>query len=132
MSDIAMNEGAPTLRAARCGRCGGHSFPAHVPGCRHCGAAPEALEAIDCMQAVALRNAVTVHAPLAPGLAVPCVIGEVELCPGVIEEVLIDVSDEAQLTLGMWLRPAWRAAQEGEGGHWVFRPEAKDTKEVRA
>lgn len=132
MSQAVMNESEPVLRAARCGRCAGHSFPAHVPGCRHCGAAPDALETIDCMGAVALRNAVTVHAPLAPGLAVPCVIGEVELCPGVVEEVLIDVSDEAQLTLGMWLRPVWRAAKEGEGGNWVFRPEANQMKEVRA
>lgn len=112
---------APVLQAARCRQCGGHSYPAHVPGCRHCGAEPALLEAIDCMGPVALRNAVTVHSPLAPGLAVPCVIGEVELCPGVVEEVLIDVADESQLSLGMALRPAWRAAEEG--GMWVFRPE---------
>jgi len=132
MSEAVMNASAPVLRAARCSRCRGHSFPAHVPGCRHCGAPPDALETIDCMGAVALRNVVTVHAPLAPGLAVPCVIGEVELCPGVIEEVLIDVSDEAQLALGMWLRPVWRAAEEGESGNWVFRPEDKDMKELSA
>ncbi|MGO4391217.1 hypothetical protein AB4Z46_07660 [Variovorax sp. M-6] len=108
------------LQAARCTRCGGHSFPAHVPGCRHCGATRGELEEVDCMGAVRLRNFVTVHAPLAPGLEVPCVIGEVALCPGVVEEVLLDVANEDRLTLGMAISPAW--SETTAGGGWVFRP----------
>ncbi|MDM0025258.1 hypothetical protein [Variovorax saccharolyticus] len=116
------------LQAARCTRCQGHSFPAQVPGCRHCGAPRDQLEAVDCRAAVALRNFVTVHAPLAPGLPVPSVIGEVELCPGVVEEVLIDVPGEAHLSLGMPLMPAWSDAVPG--GAWVFRPSESAVGEV--
>jgi len=108
------------LRAARCTRCQGYSFPEHVPGCRHCGAARDQLESVDCMGSVQLRNFVTVHAPLAPGLAVPSVVGEIELRPGVVEEVLIDVPSEDRLSLGMSLVPAWSNAISG--GAWVFRP----------
>lgn len=48
-----------------------------------------------------LRNFITIHGDVAPGLTPPVVVGEVELAPGVIEEVLIAVADESQLTLGM-------------------------------
>ncbi|TWO68471.1 hypothetical protein FN976_22845 [Caenimonas sedimenti] len=93
-----------TLLLALCARCGGHTFPAGTYGCRVCGAPAQQLRPVAC-EAATLRNAVTVHSELAPGLPVPCVIGEVELAPGLIEEALIDVASEAQLTLGMSLRP---------------------------
>ena len=111
-----------TLELARCSVCGGTSFPAHVPGCRHCGAAPAQLRTEACAASVRLLNFVTVHAPLAPGLKVPAVIGEVALAPGLVEEVRIDVADESALTLGMALMPEWRAEVEGAAGSWVFRP----------
>ena len=44
------------------------------------------------------------HAELAPGLPVPCVIGEVELAPGVVEEAVIDVASEDVLSPGGTLR----------------------------
>ncbi|WP_422648603.1 hypothetical protein [Cupriavidus sp. H18C1] len=90
-----------------------------MPGCRHCGASPEAIDTIDCMGAVPLRNVVTVYAPLAPGLAVPAIIGEVELCPGLIEEVRIDAEDEHAVPPGTPVRPVW--IDDEHGGGWVFR-----------
>lgn len=113
-------EGRPlALQAARCGNCHGYSYPANVPGCRHCGAPPEALDTVDCMRAVPLRNVVTVYAPLAPGLAVPAIIGEVELCPGLIEEVRIDAEDEHAVPPGTPVQPVW--IDDEQGGGWVFR-----------
>lgn len=114
---------AAVLELARCSVCGGTSFPAQVPGCRHCGAAPAQLRAEACGEPARLLNFVTVHAPLAPGLTVPAVIGEVALAPDLVEEALIDVADESGLTLGMPLAACWQAGtEEGASGHWVFRP----------
>ena len=111
-----------TLELARCTVCGGTSFPAQVPGCRHCGAPPAQLRAEACAAPVHLLNFVTVHSPLAPGLKVPAVIGEVALAPGLVEEALIDVADESALALGMALMPVWQPGTEGAPGNWAFRP----------
>ena len=113
---------AAILELARCTVCSGTSFPAQVPGCRHCGAPPAQLRAEACAGPVHLLNFVTVHSPLAPGLKVPAVIGEVALAPGLVEEALIDVADESALALGMALAPAWLPGAEGTAGHWAFRP----------
>jgi uncharacterized OB-fold protein len=115
-----------TLELARCIACGGTSFPAQVPGCRHCGAPPTQLSAEACATPVYLLNFVTVHSPLAPGLKVPAVIGEVMLAPGLVEEARIDVADESALTLGMALAPVWQGGADDAPGSWVFRP--LDTK----
>ena len=93
-----------------------------MPGCRHCGAPTEQLRAEACAAPLRLLNFVTVHAPLAPGLKVPAVIGEVELAPGLVEEARIDVADEGALALGMALAPAWQPGADGAAGSWVFRP----------
>ncbi|HYP71432.1 MAG TPA: hypothetical protein VEP93_11140 [Variovorax sp.] len=111
-----------TLELACCTVCGGTSFPAQVPGCRHCGAPPAQLRTQACATPVHLLNFVTVHAPLAPGLKVPAVIGEVALAPGLVEEARIDVADESALTLGMALTPVWQPGAEDTAGNWVFRP----------
>ncbi|HET9206831.1 MAG TPA: hypothetical protein VFO28_11375 [Burkholderiaceae bacterium] len=116
MSDAA----AAVLQLAHCAGCGAHSFPAQAHGCRVCGAPRERLNAVPCTQAV-LRNVVTVHAELVPGLPVPSVIGEVELAPGVIEEALIGVHDETELTLGMALTPMAETAADGTL-RWRFVP----------
>jgi hypothetical protein len=112
---------AHTLHLARCTDCGAHTFPADAYGCRRCGAAHARLAKEPCTRAV-LRNAITVHAELTPGLPVPCVIGEVELAPGVIEEALIGVPDEAALTLGMTLYPQAETDAAGKL-RWRFVPE---------
>lgn len=120
MTSLSSNEGRPpSLQAARCDVCQGYSYPVSVPGCRHCGALSDALQAVDCMDAVPVINVITVHAALAPGLAVPAIIGEVELCPGLVEEVRIDAADESAVPPGTLVRPVWVEADQGGG--WVFR-----------
>jgi hypothetical protein len=93
-----------TLLLGHCPACAAWNFPANSWGCRACGAPGDSLRAEAAPVAPVLRNAVTLHAELAPGLPVPCIIGEVELAPGVVEEALIDVPSEAGLTLGCALR----------------------------
>lgn len=108
------------LRLAWCKRCARHSFPATVHGCSHCGAEPAALEAVPLPQPPRLLNFVTVNAELAPGLPVPCVIGEVELAPGLVEEALINAANEEGLETGMTLQP--RPATFGNTAGWCFVP----------
>ena len=112
----------PTLQLARCTRCDAYSFPVDSPGCRCCGAPADALQPAPLPHAPRLRNVITLHAELVPGLPVPCVIGEVELAPGVIEEARIAVPDEAQARLGMELRPVAITA-DGGGVRWQFEPD---------
>lgn len=65
-----------------------------------------------------LQNYVTLHAALTPELDVPCVIGEVQLAPGVIEEALIHVADEAELSLGQQVVPQ---AYKDKRNQWRWR-----------
>ncbi|MCO4861268.1 hypothetical protein MKD38_06275 [Cupriavidus sp. WGlv3] len=116
---IAEN-GTRILQAAYCSECSGYSFPASVPGCGHCGAVPEALTTVDCNRPVQLLNVITVHAALAPGLSVPAIIGEIELCPRLVEEVRIEAESEAAVPPGTWLVPTW--CEDADGGSWVFHP----------
>ena len=82
---------SPALLLAHCRDCGAWTFPPQAWGCRVCGAPPERLDARPPPQPPLLRQAVTVRSELAPGLPVPCVIGEVKLAPGVVEEAWIDL-----------------------------------------
>lgn len=123
-----MTSASIDLLLAHCPQCGAYTFPAAVYGCRACGLGADRLQVVPCPTVPRLRNAITVHAELAPGLPVPCVIGEVELAPGVIEEALIDVESEAQLTLGMALQP--RAQMNATGKlQWRFSPDLRETAE---
>ena len=108
------------LLLARCAHCGGHSFPPEVHGCRHCGAPAGSLESVPIPDSPRLPNFVSVHVELGSGLPVPCVIGEVQLAPGLVEEALIDVVAEDDLQAGMALRP--RAVVTGNGVTWWFTP----------
>ena len=110
----------PTLQLAFCALCGSYTFPAQVYGCRRCGSS-EGLSAVPCPKAPVLKNFVTLHVELAPGLPVPCVIGEVELAPGVIEEALIGVADETELQLEMPLRIESTRGDKGQT-RWQFLP----------
>ncbi|MBI5258956.1 MAG: hypothetical protein HY855_20800 [Burkholderiales bacterium] len=114
---------APVLRMAHCARCGAYSYPPEAWGCRACGAAADALDAVPCPETPRLKNFVTVHSELAPGLPVPCVIGEVALAPGVVEEALIGVADESGLRLDMPLRA--EALVEDGRARWRFVPVAE-------
>lgn len=114
-----MSADSPPLQLAHCRHCGHYSFPAQVYGCRRCGAA-DGLSSVPCPQVPLLKNFVTVFAELAPGLPVPCVIGEVALAPGVVEEALIAVADEAALALDMPLRA--ECTEAGGQARWQFVP----------
>ena len=116
-----MTDPDPTLRLAHCQDCGAWSFPAEAWGCRVCGAPPDRLEARTPPQTPVLRQAVTLHAELIPGLTVPCRIGEVELAPGVVEEALIAATDDADLSAGLPLRAVPHTAADGRTG-WRFVP----------
>lgn len=109
----------PPLSIGHCPACGSYTFPSTSWGCRRCGQAP--LDAVPLPQHARLINFVTLHAEIVPGLPVPCVIGELEIAPGVVEEALIDVQAESQLVLGMTMQAVPRAAERGSLA-WAFRP----------
>jgi uncharacterized OB-fold protein len=88
----------PTL-LAHCRQCGTYTFPSNAWGCRECGAGT--LDEVPMPQTPVLRNFITLHGDVVPGLTPPVVVGEVEIAPGVVEEALIAVDDEAQLKLDM-------------------------------
>ena len=111
----------PLLRLAHCAGCGGYTYPPEAYGCRVCGASADQLQPVPPPGAIHLRNFVTLNAELVPGLAVPCVIGEVELAPGVVEEALIDVADESALQLDMPLQVVART-EAGAAARFAFRP----------
>jgi|GEM_PF-2450130 len=109
----------PMFVIGHCEVCGTYTYPPQAYGCRRCGAA--LLHRVSPPAPAILRNYVTVHAALTPELAVPCVIGEIELAPGVIEEALIHVSDEAQLRLEQQMVP--EAYKDGnDQWRWRFVP----------
>ena len=88
----------PTL-LAHCRQCGTYTFPSNAWGCRQCGA--DTLAKVPMPQTPVLRNFITLHGDVVPGLTPPVVVGEVEIAPGVVEEALIAVAGESQLTLDM-------------------------------
>lgn len=117
-------EGDPRPMLAHCTACGAHSYPSNSWGCRACGAAATQLEAVPCAPSLRLLNFVTVHGDLVPGVPPPCVIGEVELAAGVVEEALLDVADEAGLVPGMRVQPIVERDEAGAVRRWRFRPVA--------
>lgn len=111
----------PALLLGHCQVCGAWNFPAESWGCRACGAGRNHLQAMPPPGPAILRNAVTVHAELSPGLPVPCIVGEVELAPGVIEEALLQVASEADVAPGMVLEPV-HLGDAGGISPWRFVP----------
>lgn len=111
----------PRLLLGHCQACGAWNFPAQSWGCRACGAPNEKLQPSPLPGPAILRNAVTVHAELAPGLPVPCVVGEIELAPGVIEEALLQVASEAELAPGAEVEPV-HLGGAGGASPWRFVP----------
>lgn len=118
---MASTDSEPRLMLAHCAACGSYTFPANTPGCRRCGAPGDRLEARPLPAAPRLRNAITLHAQLHPELKTPCVIGEVELAPGVCEEALIDVADEDAVPLGAALQASAHRLEDGRV-QWRFTP----------
>ncbi len=119
------HDSQPVLKLAHCGACGTFSFPADIHACRRCGAPREQLEARPCPAAPRLRNAVTLHVALHPDLPTPCVIGEVELAPGVVEEALLDLPDESAAVLGIALQPLAQTLENG-AVRWRFAPQPQE------
>ncbi len=114
---------APELASfelARCGHCQAWSYPPDTWGCRCCGASASALSPTPAPHEPVLLEFVTLHTALTTSLPVPCVIGDVQLAPGVVEEALIATDGATVLTHGMHLR-AERAPAE-TGARWWFRP----------
>lgn len=111
----------PELLLGHCQACGAWNFPAESWGCRACGAPREQLQARPLPGPAILRNTVTVHAELSPGLPVPCVVGEIELAPGVIEEALLQVTSESDVSLGAVVRPV-HLGEAGGASPWRFVP----------
>jgi uncharacterized OB-fold protein len=109
----------PVLLLGHCQACGAWNFPAESWGCRACGASKEKLQASPPPGPAILRNAVTVHAELVPGLPAPCVVGEIELAPGVIEEALLQVTSEADAPLGTVAKPV-HVGEAGGASPWRF------------
>jgi uncharacterized OB-fold protein len=120
MSSSSSPPAPARLELAHCGHCGAWSHPPDSWGCRQCGASPHALSRAPAPQDAVLLEFVTVHTALVAQLPVPCVVGEVKLAPGVVEEALIASDDERTLTPGMRLSP--EAAPAASGARWWFRP----------
>lgn len=117
----------PILQLAHCAECGSYTYPANVYACRRCGAPQGRLQARPFPTAPRLRNAVTLYTQLHPDLPVPCVLGEVELAPGVVEEALIDVPDEGAAVLGMELSAVPQQLDNGTL-RWRFAPRAQGSR----
>jgi len=111
----------PRLLLAHCGQCGAYTYPANAPGCRRCGMPGDRLEARPLPAAPRLRNVVMLQAQLHPELKAPCVIGEVELAPGVYEEAVIDAADESAAPLGAALKAVAHELEDGRV-QWRFAP----------
>lgn len=111
----------PQLLLGHCQACGAWNSSAHSWGCRACGAPQTSLQPKPLPGPAILRNAVTVYAELAPGLPAHCVVGEIELAPGVIEEALLQVADEAAVPLGTVVEPL-HLGEAGGASPWRFVP----------
>jgi uncharacterized OB-fold protein len=87
----------------QCRACSGLSFPANVPGCAHCGDPLAGAQKLSRPGGGELLEYVTLHVPLAPGMAAPSIAGDVRIADGIVEEGVISVSDETALRHGMAL-----------------------------
>jgi len=98
----------------QCRACDGLSFPANVPGCMHCGDPLADARKLSRPGGGELLEYVTLHVPLAPGMAAPSIAGDVRIAPGIVEEGVIAASDETRLHPGMALR-AIAQVREAQG-----------------
>ncbi|GAA5233069.1 hypothetical protein FOZ76_06200 [Verticiella sediminum] len=101
---VDAGDGTLDLLFLECGHCGSLSFPASAYGCRQCGAPAEAGRTARRPGRARLRQFATVHQNLSPALPAPYVVGELELAPGLVEEGVLGVADEAGLQPGMAMR----------------------------
>lgn len=97
---VASNGRTMVLRAGRCGACGGLSFPLTGYGCPKCGAEPSEVSEEGLDGTARLLTFLTLHTKLTPTLPVPLVVGEAEIAPGMITEIML-TGDEGQYHDGM-------------------------------
>lgn len=96
--------GEPGIWLLSCDACGTLTFPPGAYGCQRCGTPREQCSTELRCGPFVLRNFVTIHADVMPAMKAPYVIGEVALSDGLVEQALIDVSDEGALRIGMTMR----------------------------
>lgn len=107
---------------AQCPQCRGLSFPANAPGCMHCGHPVDASAQVARPGGGTLLEYVTLHVPLAPGLAAPSIAGDIRIAPEVVEEGVIGVADESLLAPGMAMRAVAVPLASGEHYGCAFVP----------
>jgi len=103
-----------------CGDCRELTFPSNAYGCRACGASGEHGRVVRRPGICRLHNAVTVHQNLEPTVKAPYVVGEIELAPGIVEEGILTVGNEAAVAPGMTLH-AVAAPHPADAGLFVCR-----------
>jgi uncharacterized OB-fold protein len=103
-------DGSPRLLFGRCLACEALTFPANAYGCARCGSA--SLEIVERPAAGTLVACVTLHADLIAGLPAPQVVGDVEIAPGIVEEVLIQ-GEQDTLVPGMTLAGVVHPLEDG-------------------
>ncbi|MGR3452640.1 Zn-ribbon domain-containing OB-fold protein [Pseudooceanicola sp.] len=117
---------ALNLLFGRCAACDRLHFPRTRYGCPRCGARPEQVQSEPRPGRATLLTFITLHAKLAPGAVPPCVVGEAEIAPGTIEEIMLSGTEEAYRD-GMTV--VARAEAVERGGETVlacrFAPEGK-------
>ena len=82
------------LRAGRCAACKELSFPLTRYGCPKCGAEPDQVSEEVMDGRAQLLTFLTIHTKLIPGMTPPVVVGEAEIAPGMIEEIMLDGTEE--------------------------------------
>lgn len=107
---------SPTIDLLRCGACEQLTYPASAYGCNFCGTPREAGSTFPVAARGVLRNWVTVYADFNPGLRAPYIVGEIDIAPGVVEQVLIDVANESELCEGQILVGVEQSAEKDANG----------------
>lgn len=121
-SGNAATDSYPAIGLLRCGSCAALTYPASAYGCHRCGMPRAGGEEVAIPARGVLLNWVTVYVDVVPGLKAPYIVGEVQLAPGVIEEVLIDAGSETELEMGQILVAAeYDAGRNGAGNEAALR-----------
>jgi uncharacterized OB-fold protein len=108
---------------AQCPQCARLSFPANVPGCAQCGQPLTEADRVARPGGGELLECVTLHTALAPGLAAPCVVADIRIAEGVVQEGVLAAADDAGLRPGMSLKAIAQPMASGERFDCRFVPE---------
>lgn len=111
---------------AQCAHCDRLNFPANAPGCMHCGKSIEGAVQIVQSGGGTLLEYVTLHVPLFPGLVTPSIAGDIRIADHIVEEGILGVEDECELSPGMLLQAIAVALPSGEHYDCRFVPVKAD------